>query len=246
MSSRSRLVTTDVDRNFRAIINGSPFINSIQDLQEAGGLPLASVAQDIMERKGYASPIMAQTGSGLIKTASSGIVYTQPQFFSPIHTPINWQIPSKRKEQYQWARFYYENEPKVATSLDFYSKFPVNDYKHVCKNRYVKKFYADLDKKLETIRWLRIISHESHLLGDCFPFVEIECERCGGAGVVDGEVCDHEGGSFKRLVILNPEYVEVYSSPIAPDPMIAFLPSEELRNIVSKRGPGYEDRKSVV
>jgi len=142
------------------------------------------------------------------------------------------------------CRYYMENEPKVATSIEFYSRYPINGFVHECHNRYVKRYYDKLSERLNLIRWLRIISHEAHLLGDCFPFLEAECERCGGTGAFQGRVCNHEGGSFKRIVILNPESVEVYSDPIHPDVMIAFVPNEELRNLIMKRGPGF-DRFSV-
>jgi len=39
--------------------------------------------------------------------AGASTVWTQPMFFSPLHTPQNWQIASKRREAYQWCRFYY-------------------------------------------------------------------------------------------------------------------------------------------
>ena len=60
-------------------------------------------------------------------TAAS-VVWTQPMFFSPLHTPQNWQIPSRRREMMQWARFYYGNEPKVAAGVDFYSNFSMNGF----------------------------------------------------------------------------------------------------------------------
>jgi len=223
-----RIITNNLETVFRALRSGEP-------LPE---MPEPHVT--FPDIGAYASPVMASTGSGLVKSAASGIIYTQPQFFSPIHTPINWQIPSKRKELYQWARYYWENEPKVATAIEFLARFPVNGFVHECKNRYVKRFYDKFTKDIHLLRWLRIISHEVHLLGDCFPFLEIECRKCGGRGYIGDQLCSHEGGSFKRLVILNPEYVEVYSTPLVPDPVIAFIPNDELRNLVMRRGPGHE------
>jgi hypothetical protein len=35
--------------------------------------------------------------------SNANVIWTQPMFFSPLHTPQNWQIASKRKEQYQWS-----------------------------------------------------------------------------------------------------------------------------------------------
>ena len=181
-------------------------------------------------------------GNGMARFASQGggIIYGQPQFFSPVHTPINWQIPSKRLEQYQWSRFFYENEPKVAASIDFYSSFPMNGWEHECTDRHVKLYFDKFKKRLELPKWTRLISHEVHLLGDCFPFMEISCPLCGGSGRIGDEICEHEGGTVRRIVILNPDYVEVYTSPLNPDPIVALKPDEELVNMVQKKTPGYE------
>lgn len=244
------IITHNLDRNFQAALRGAPvdprdFSPDIASIRASAFADGQASAARIIRSKGqqnsFASSGLSNTGLGMAKMASGGIVYTQPQFFSPIHTPINWQIPVKRKEQYQWARYYYENEPKVATAVEFYSKFPINGFTNECHNRYVKHFFDKLSDKLHLLKWLRVMSHEVHLLGDCFPFLEVDCERCKGSGVDSkGQSCDHENGSFKRLVILNPECAEVYSDPISPESLIAFLPNDELRTLIMKRGPGYE------
>jgi very-short-patch-repair endonuclease len=139
------------------------------------------------------------------------------------------------------CRFFWENEPKVAQALEFHSKFPINSFTNECSNRYVKRYFDKLSDNIHLLKWLRIISHEIHLLGDCFPFLEVDCDKCHGKGFDDrGNICEHDGGSFKRLVVLNPECVEVYSDPISPESLIAFMPNDELRMLITKRGPGFE------
>jgi very-short-patch-repair endonuclease len=172
--------------------------------------------------------------------SANGIIYGQPQFFSPVHTPINWQIPSNRLEQYQWARFFYENEPKIAAAIDFYSYFPMNDWEHECTDSSVRNHFNKLKKRLELPKWTRLISHEIHKLGDCFPFIEIFCPVCGGGGRIGDEICEHEGGTISRIVILNPDYVDVHGSPLDADPVIAMRADEELMNMVSNSAPGHE------
>ena len=120
------------------------------------------------------------------------------------------------------------------------SDFPMSDFDHECKNRDVKRHFDKLKDRIEIPKWCRLISHEVHLLGDCFPFVEIDCPICGGSGKVGDEICEHEGGTIRRLVILNPDYVEVHAPSINPEPMIALRPDEELINMVQRRVPGYE------
>ena len=226
---------SDLENTLRALKNRSPEEVANQTIPDSPGYkpipnqnyaPTASVSGAFNRFAGAAS--------------NAGIVYGQPQFFSPVHTPINWQIPSKRIEQYQCSRFFYENEPKVASSIDFYSYFPMNDWENECKERNVKKYFDKLKKKLELPKWTRLMSHEIHKLGDCFPLIEISCEQCGGGGRMGDEICEHEGGTVRRVVILNPDYVEVYSSPLTPDPVIALKPDEELINMVQKRTPGFE------
>ena len=121
------------------------------------------------------------------------------------------------------------------------SQFPINKYTHELSDRQKRHEYDRLVDRLKLVKWLRIISYESHLLGDCFPFIEIECPICGGQGKdpQTRKPCEHPDGSFKRLVVLNPEYVELYSSPLMPDPVIALIPDDDLRRVVSTRGLGF-------
>ena len=193
--ANGNIITRNLNRNFEAAMKGLPvdqsdFYPDITSMKAAsfneGQKAAAQVYRSNSSKSSYAEANLSNTGLGMAKMASGGIVYTQPPVLLPIHTPINWQIPVKRKEQYQWSRYYYENEPKVATAVEFYSKFPINGFTNECSNLYVKHFFDNLSDKLRLLKWLRVMSHEVHLLGDCFPFLEVECEKMpaiqGGAG----------------------------------------------------------------
>jgi very-short-patch-repair endonuclease len=238
MPESNNIISSDLEQTFRAIRNGDPLKvreRAVPQHPDYKRIP----------KHNYAPVATANTGQwggngDMTRYASSNIIYGQPQFFSPVHTPINWQIPNKRLEKYQWARFFYENEPKVASAIDFYSDFPMSDFDHECHNRDVKRHFDKLKDRIELPKWCRLISHEIHLLGDCFPFVEIDCPHCHGSGKIGQDICDHEGGTIKRIVILNPDYVEVHTTSLSPDPMIALRPDEELINMVQRKTPGYE------
>ena len=231
--------TTNIEQSFRALRNRDP--NKLSKSKVPEHKDYRKVP-----RQNYAPSTTVSTGgwgngnAGTMRKYASGTIYGQPQFFSPVHTPINWQIPSKRLEQYQWARFFYENEPKVASAIDFYSYFPMCDWEHECKDRKVKMHFDKFKKRLNLPKWTRLISHEVHLLGDCFPFAEISCPICQGGGMTGDELCEHEGGTVRRIIILNPDYVDVHTNSISPDPIIAMRPDEELINMVQRKTPGYE------
>ncbi len=231
------LITANLDEHFKRIKNGQmppPPSKTNPDL--AGGEANYELPQSVT-----ASGAFGAHGNKKWVTAS-GISMGQPSFFSPVYTPINWQIPSKRREVYMWCRYFYENEPRVAAAIDFYSRFPISSgFVLECDDRHIRKYFQDLCDKLDIERWFRLINHEVHLLGDCFPFLEIDCPHCGGSGyIADGIACEHEGGEFKRIVIMNPDFVEVFTNPILPDNAISLIPDDELREIVKKNGPDSE------
>ena len=138
------------------------------------------------------------------------------------------------------CRFFYENEPKVASAIDFYSEFSMSGWDHECKDRKVKKYFDKLSKRLDLVKWCRLISHELHMLGDCFPMVEISCEQCNNTGKIGDMICEHEGGTVRRVIILNPDFVEVFTPPLNPNPIIALKADEDLVNMVQRKTPGIE------
>jgi very-short-patch-repair endonuclease len=186
---------------------------------------------------GYGKGAIAHTN---YKTAQTGanVTYTNPMFFSPLHTPQNWQIASKLRETFQWARFYYRNERKIGAGIDFYSTFPLTNFALECKSKKTLKFYEKLIKDLKLPHWLRMISHEYYLLGNVYIFMEFDCKVCGGTGInQDGNYCNHPGGKPKRIMVLNPDWIEVQSNVLADEPLVVLLPDEELRSIVARKQP---------
>jgi len=130
------------------------------------------------------------------------------------------------------------NEPKVAAGVDFYSNFSMNGFKLECKSKKILKFYERLVDKLDLAEKLNAISHEYFLLGDVFPFTEIECPNCRGTGrKTDGALCNHADGTFKSIKLMNPDYLEVRDNPLASNPEYYLMPDEELKLIVQRKEP---------
>lgn len=189
----------------------------------------------------YAAPQTATvpiTKNSQYAGTGASVVWTQPMFFSPLHTPQNWQIPARRRETMQWARFYYQNEPKVAAGVDFYSNFSMNGFKLECKSKKILRFYEKLVEKLDLADKLNSISHEFFLLGDVFPFLEVTCPHCHGSNKTkEGKLCKHPDGSFKSIKLMNPDYIDVRDNPIASNPDYYLVPDEELKMIIQRREP---------
>lgn len=137
------------------------------------------------------------------------------------------------------CRYFYENEPKVAAAIDFYSSFPLSGFETQCENSTVKRYFDSICKKLNIDYWAKMISKEYFLIGDAFPFLEVACEKCHGTNIDTDthERCRHPGGAFRRLVVLNPDWIDVQANQFAQDPVITLLPDDELKRVVWQKQP---------
>jgi len=171
--------------------------------------------------------------------AGTQIAYTSPSFYSPLHTATNWQIPTKRREVYQWARFFSQNDPTVKSSLRFYSQFPFHGYDHVISDPIRKEHFDNLKKRLKLESLLPQIAYEYFTMGDVFPFITFQCDNCQGFGVTpDGNICDHQGGRIANVTVMNPDWVDVQINPLMPnDPVINLIPDDTLKQIVWSKKP---------
>jgi len=63
--------------------------------------------------------------------------------------------------------------------------------------------------------------------------------NCHGSAIdpETGEMCNHPDGSYKRMIILNPDWVEVQQSVLSDEPAIVMIPDEELKRIVFYKQP---------
>ena len=118
------------------------------------------------------------------------------------------------------------------------SQFPINGFKIECKKKKIAAFYERVADRLELLKWLRLISHERFLLGDVFVFLEIDSPDTRGETEIEpGESPTHADGTFRRIMVLNPDWVEVYTTPMADEPEIVMLPDDELKKIVMTKQP---------
>lgn len=203
-------------------------------LKRAGDAMKTGSASVRMQKEAFSNNLTSMNGYG-----NSQITYTNPGFYSPIHTPVNWNIPTKRREVYAWNRFFAQNDPTCASSLRFYSQFPFADYEHVIKDPIKKEYFDKLKKRLKLNRLNPLIAYEYFAMGDVFTFISFECQHCGGSGVLpDGSACNHPGGTIKNVTILNPDTVDVKINQFDPlDPIITMVVDDSLKAVVNTRQP---------
>jgi len=95
----------------------SQMFSKTGDSGASGSLSPNSNARGMLKSANYAGSAVA--GS------TSNVSYTSPSFYSPIHTAVNWQIPTKRREVYMWRNT--ENNRLMLDDMTFVS-FKEYDY----------------------------------------------------------------------------------------------------------------------
>lgn len=120
------------------------------------------------------------------------------------------------------------------------SQFPMNGFKLECKNNKILKWFKHhVIQRLQLNEMFKQVSSEYFMIGDVFVHLEIDCPICLGSAInpETNERCNHPGGSFKKIIIMNPDWIEVQQTPIVDEPNIVFIPDEELKRIIFYRQP---------
>ena len=116
-------------------------------------------------------------GNSVVARVSSNQTFDYEGFVYDIRVPNTYTVTVNNISVHQ-CRFYYSNEPKVAAGVDFYSQFPMTGFTLECSNTKILEYFDAVAEDLDLQEWLNYISHEYFLLGDVFPFLEIDCPVC--------------------------------------------------------------------
>lgn len=120
------------------------------------------------------------------------------------------------------------------------SQFPMNGFELECKKKKIIEYYRHyVVNRLNLNEIFKQISKEYFMLGDVFIHLDVDCPICKGSAInpETNQQCDHPDGTFKRVVILNPDWIEVKKTSMVDEAAIVMIPDEELTNIVHKREP---------
>ncbi|KKN50662.1 hypothetical protein LCGC14_0630460 [marine sediment metagenome] len=115
------------------------------------------------------------------------------------------------------CRFFYDNEPKVAAAIDFYSRFPMNGFKLECGSQKILDFFEHhVVKRLRLNENFKMISSEYFMLGDVFAHMDIECPQCFPARTMitahNGHVAIEDVKVGDKVLTLDGSYQEVIAT----------------------------------
>jgi hypothetical protein len=182
--------------------------------------------------------------SGLYKVANTGSVSSSgggwrgsndsvrqaPEVYSPLWLNSNLNLPRDRPTINAWSRSFFALNPIVHNAITLHSTYPIAKLNIKSKNPKVEKFFSQMSEEIDLMNVAVLAAQEYWILGEAFIYGEL----------------DESKGSWSRLMILNPDYVNVQRSVIAAEPIISLRPDENLRRVVFGNQPSdLQQRKQL-
>jgi len=154
--------------------------------------------------------------SGMTKLADAQVVRVAPRPFSPFYEESNLMLPRDRREVNAWARHYYATDPWVGNAIDLHSTYPLSSFGVKSDDPVITKFFNSMLDELNFSSVIFDVGKEFNIIGEVFPYSEI----------------DENTGKWIKIIIQNPDYVEVKSN-VLTEPVISLMPDEELKRIIN-------------
>jgi len=196
---------------------------------------------------------------------------SQGNFYSPQLSTDFLEKPQNLRERRAWYRNFYNANEFVGQAIDLHSTLPLSKIRlekpHGDNQEqidYVYEFFLELCSETKLFKTLLEISHEYHLLGNCFTYAEdhnpyevdesneegkakvaemkewgrLESERLFKEFKVIDKDPNYKG--WRKLIILPPDQVRIKKIPFSDESLIEFIPDPETRkSILSAQDPAY-------
>ena len=222
------------DRRYEELIRGTAEVSASGGV--AGAAPLVVYSnsykrtKEIKESYGFNK----QAGFGLSDSgrmgASGGTVRQAPEVYSPLFQIANLQLPRDRITMNAWNRNFYDTHPLVHNCINLHATYPISKINIKCKDRKVEQFFKDMAEELDLTGILQALSLEFWKMGEVFPYAELDGSR----------------GTWKNIIIQNPDYIHVKTSVLGGDPVISMRPDAALQRLVQSNNPADVQLKKQI
>jgi len=162
----------------------------------------------------------------------SSTYHMQRPYLPGVESPDRVQYPRSRMEANKAWRLFHETDPIFGTAIDMYAEMLVSDFDIVVGDEKSREIRDTLEYMCQTVTLvdrLKYFVREYLVLGECIP-------HC---------FFDDSLGIWTYIAMHNPDYIEVVDTPVVNmDPIINFIPDEELRRIMNDGSPEAREFRS--
>ena len=150
------------------------------------------------------------------------------------NSPDRQFYPEDRLQANAYWRMFHKYDPIFGTAIDMYASMMTSDFDIVLSNEEdssIKNQLMDMCDQVNFLEKFQQLIKEYLVIGESFPHNFFDSER----------------GIWNYIAFHNPDYIEVQDSPIIDmEPIINFLPDDQLRELISSNTPeSHEIRKKL-
>ncbi len=153
-----------------------------------------------------------------------------PEVYSPLFQLSNLNLPRDRITMNAWNRIYYDTHPLVRNAINLHASFPISKINISCENKRVQQFFMDMSERIDLYSVVYGAALEFWKLGESFPYAEL----------------DESTGSWKRISILNPDYIHVKKSIIGNQTIISLRPDASIQRVINSTNPSDAALKRFI
>jgi hypothetical protein len=151
-----------------------------------------------------------------------------PEVYSPLFQLANLNLPRDRVTMNAWNRIFYDTHPLVRNAINLHASYPISKINITHKSEVVQNFFLDLAERIDLYSVVYGVALEFWKMGEAFPYAEL----------------DKEAKTWKKITLLNPDFVHTKKSAIGGHTMISLRPDAGLQRLVNSKSPSDLQLKS--
>lgn len=163
----------------------------------------------------------ASAGMASLPTTRHSVDMLGPEVYSPLFQLSNLNLPRDRVTMNAWNRVFYDTHPIVRNAINLHASYPISKINITCKNKDIQNFFLEMAERINLYDVVYGVSLEFWKMGEAFPYAEL----------------DKRSGTWKRITILNPDYIFVDKSIIGDQTIISLRPDKALQRIITSQNP---------
>ncbi len=170
--------------------------------------------RSVIKKKATSGPTTLPTTRGLSDMLG-------PEVYSPLFQLANLNLPRDRVTMNAWNRIFYDTHPITRNAINLHASYPISKINITHKSQKVQEFFLEMAEKIDLYSVVYGAALEFWKMGEAFPYAEL----------------DSETNTWKRITILNPDFVHVKKAAIGDQVIISLRPDAALQRLVNSKAP---------
>lgn len=194
-------------------------VESDRAVAEENSRPTATVAhsstyKSLLKKRATVGPATIPTAKGLTDIMG-------PEVYSPLFQLANLNLPRDRVTLNAWNRIFYDTHPIVRNAINLHSSYPISKINISHPVKEIQEYFLEMAERLDLYSVVYGAALEFWKMGEVFPYAEL----------------DRDTNSWKRITILNPDFIHLNKSPISDDVSISIKPDAGLQKLINSNSP---------